>query len=300
MNFRYENSNGMVIDLNQPPFLGVVSNDLVSYKWKYITQGQAVQKIVKFEKAMVERKFQVLISDKSEHDYLGKLELFLQRTDIDINNLEMGKLWVDDYYLEGYIFASTKTKRYLGTTKTLIELQIVCENGNWQSEELYHFRIGRTVPEEEEEYTGYGIYYPYDYNYDYSAPFGKNTIINEAYFDTDFELTFYAPNEEPSITIGGNTYHIKLRDAGLGLIGSDYMKINSKKKTVTIYRIRYDENNDPYTVTENVFAYREKQYNIFEKIKSGGNAILKSDEVAVDLKLFYERSEPKWTEAKWT
>lgn len=299
MNFYYENSNGRKIDLNAPPFLGVKSNDLFNYRWNYVTQGQAVQKIVKFEKAMVERRFQVLISGDIEHNYLGNLELFLQLTDVDINNLEMGKLWIDDYYLEGYIFASTKPKRYLNTTKTIVELDIVCENGNWQSEEVYHFRVGREVPEEEEEYTGYGIYYPYDYNYDYSAPFGKNTIVNEAYFDTDFELTFFGVNTEPSITIGGNLYHVNLPNE-LQLEADDILVINSKKKTVTIRRTRLDEHDKPYVQTENVFAYRDKQWNIFEKIKSGGNTVLKDENVAIDLKLFYERSEPKYTEAKWT
>ena len=290
MNFYYENSNGRKIDLNKPPFLGVKSNNLFEFKWDYVTQGQAVQRIVKFEKYMKEKKFQVLLSGLDDHDYLGNLELFLQLTDVDINNLKMGKLWVDDYYLEGYIFASSKPKRYLNTTKTLIECSLICEKGNWQSEELYRFIPGVDDSDQHDDYTGYGITYPYDYNYDYSAPFVSNMIVNESYLDTDFEITIYGPvvdKDHNYITIGDNLYQIKKT---LGL--NDYMKINSKLKTATIYKNNNTE--------ENVFAYRNKSANLFEKIKGGRNVVLKPDSLAADVLLFYERSEPKFTEAKWT
>lgn len=285
MNFYYENSNGRKIDLNKPPFLGVLSNNLFEFEWDYVTQGQAVQKIVKFEKYMKQKTFQVLLSGLDDHDYLGNLELFLQLTDVDINNLQMGKLWVDDYYLEGYIFASSKPKRYLNTTKTLIECSLICENGNWQSEEIYRFRAG--IEDEHEEYTGYGIHYPYEYPYDYAAPFSSNTIVNESYLDTNFEITFYGALEQPQITIGGNLYKIRC-DLG----PDDYLKINSKTKTAIVTRQNGEQ--------ENVFAYRDKSYNLFEKIKWGGNLVIKPENAAIDVKLFYERSEPKFTEAKWT
>jgi hypothetical protein len=287
MNFYYENSNGRKIDLNKPPFMGVLCNNLFEFEWDYVTQGQAVQKIVKFEKYMKEKKFQVLLSGLDDHDYLSNLELFLQLTDVDINNLKMGKLWVDDYYLEGYIFASAKPKPYLNTTKTLIECSLICEKGNWQSEELYRFRPGYDDSEEHEDYTGYGIRYPYDYDYDYSAPFNSNTIVNESYLDTDFEITFYGMLTNPKVTIGGQVYEIK-RTLG----PDDYLKINSKTKTA----IHIKQNG----VEENVFAYRNKSYNLFEKIKWGGNLVIRPDTTKVDVKLFYERSEPKFTEAKWT
>lgn len=287
MNFYYENSNGRKIDLNKPPFLGVLSNNLFEFEWDYVTQGQSVQKIVKFEKYMKEKKFQVLISGLDDHDYLGNLELFLQLTDMDINNLQMGKLWVDDYYLEGYIFASAKPKKYLNTTKTLIECSLICEKGNWQSEELYIFRPQYDDSEEHDDYTGYGITYPYDYNYDYSAPFGSNMIVNESYLDTDFEITFYGERNNPYVSIGGNMYRVK-RNLG----PDDYIKINSKKKTAILVKGTGQQ--------ENVFAYRDKSWNLFEKIKWGGNLVVKPKAEAVDVRLFYERSEPKYTEAKWT
>lgn len=288
MNFYYENSNGRKIDLNKPPFLGVLCNNLFEFKWDYVTQGQAVKKIVKFEKAMKQKKFQILINGKSEHEYLGNLELFLQLTDVDINNVRKGKLWIDDYYLEGYIFASSKKKQYLHTDKTLIECTLICEKANWQSEELYRFFAdGHDDTDDHDDYTGYGIYYPYDLPYDYSAPFGIRTILNESYFDTDFEITFYGRYQDPYVRIGGQLYKINY------LVNVDeYLKINSKEKTVVLHKANGTQ--------MNLFRYRDRNNNIFELIKSGGNTVIKPSTLAVDVKLFYERSEPKYTEAKWT
>lgn len=287
MNFYYENSNGRKIDLNEPPFLGVKCNNLFEFKWDYVTQGQAVQKIVKFEKYMKEKKFQVILSGLDDYDYRGNLELFLQLTDVDINNLEMGKLWIDDYYLEGYIFASSKPKQYLNTTMTMIECSLICENGNWQSEELYIFRPGYNDSENHNDYTGYGIRYPYEYPYDYSAPFNSRYIVNESYLDTDFEITFYGELEDPEVKIGEYVYKVRCN-----LAPFDYLKINSKTKTAIITRANGSK--------ENVFAYRDPNWNLFEKIKGGGNLVTRPDTTAVDVLLFYERSEPKYTEAKWT
>ena len=287
MNFYYENSNGRKIDLNKPPFIGVLCNNLFEFKWDYVTQGQAVKKIVKFEKLMKQKKFQILINGRSEYEYLGYLEQFLQLTDVDINNLQKGKLWIDDYYLEGYIFASSKPKQYLHTDKTLIECTLICEKANWQSEEVYRFYAnGRSDSDEHDDYT-YGIYYPYDIPYDYAAPFGINTILNESYFDTDFEITFYGVNPSPEVTIGGQKYKVSR-----ALAVDDRMVINSKEKTITIIRKNGNK--------ENAFRYRDRNHNIFEKIKSGGNNVIKPRNVAIDVKLFYERSEPKYTENKWT
>lgn len=285
MDFYYVNSNGRKIDFTKPPYLGVMSNNLFEFKWDYITQGQAVQKIVKFEKYMKEKTFQVVISGNTDKEYRENLDKFLQLTDVDINNLQMGRLYVGDYFLDCYIFASGKKKRYVGTLKTMVDTSIICENGNWQSEEKWSFRGG--INSDDPEATGNGILYPYDYNYDYSAPFTTDTIINESYMDTDFEIVFYGNEKEPQISIGGNLYHIQ-RVLNI----DDYLTINSKKKTAIVTKYNGQK--------INVFNDRDRDCNLFEKIKGGGNLVLFEDEdAAVDVTLFYERSEPFWGDQKW-
>lgn len=285
IDFRFVNSNGREINLNEAPYIGLMPNELFSFEWSYTTQGQAVQKIVQFEKRMIKKPFKVVISGNTDKEYRENLDKFLQLTEADINNLKMGRLYVNDYYLECYIFSSTKSSRYIGTNKTLIECTIICENGNWQSDEKWKFFAG--VAQGEGETTGNGIVYPYDYMYDYSVPFGKNTIINESYLDTDFEMIFYGPSLLPEVKIGGYEYRINYE-----LSASDYLVINSKTKTCTVVK---------YNGTRvNVFKYRDRNWNIFEKIKSGGNLVIISANQALDVTLFYERSEPFWGDQKWT
>ena len=284
--FRFVNSNGREIDLTQPPYIGELSNDLIGFKWSPITQGQAVQKIVKFEKSMISKKFKVLVSGESERDYYKNLELLLQITDVDINNLKMGRLYVGNYFIECYVVASGKPKRYLGSNKTLVELSVICERGNWQREVTKSF-YGALSINNEDIYTGNSFVYPYDYAYDYSAPFNRTYILNESYMDTEFELTFYGAVDNPSITIGGHTYGF----TDLSIQNDEYIVVNSKEKTAILYKQN--------RTTENVFKYRNREFQLYEKIKGGGNTVIIDNDNRVDIKLFYERSEPKWGSETW-
>lgn len=284
MDFYYKNSNNVVIDLSKPPFYGMLSNTLLNYKWKYITQGQASQKIVKFEKEMVEKTFNIVISGSTQKEYLGNIDKFLQRIDVDIDSLKMGRLYIGKYYLDCYIFANTKSTKYIGTNMSKMQLSIVCENGNWQSEEVFSYVVADS---EGGDNTGTGIDYPYDYAYDNSAFFDKNSIINESYMATDFELTFYGAASNPEVTIGGNIYRLYVE-----LDANDYVKINSKTKKITLFR----ENG----TQENVFFKRDRDNYIFQKIAAGGNIVLWDSNLKFDIRLFYERSEPKWSAIKWT
>lgn len=293
MKFYYKNSDGRTIDLSKPPFLGEKSNNLFGFEWTYLTQGQAIQRIVKFEKYMIKKKFHVLVSGNTEREYYDNLEKFLQLTDVDINNLQMGRLYVGDYYLECYIFASGKPKQYLGTNKTLIECSIICERGNWFKDDLRIYRPASVAGEassENNSYTGTGILYPYDYQYDYSVPFDKNTIINESYMDTDIEITFYGAVVNPEITIGGNTYRVNYE-----LNANESLVINTRNKTAVAHVVK---NNQP--VEENVFKYRDRNHDIFAKIHGGYNTMLMGNDLSVDVRLFLERSEPKWSDEIWT
>ena len=284
--FYYINSERQKIDFTKAPFIGEKSNDLLSYKWDYITQGQAVQKIVKFEKRMKEKKFHVLITADDERRYYGALEQFLQAVDVDINNLKMGRLYIGDYYLECYIFANSKPKRYLNTTKTLLECTAICERGNWQREFTFHFNTSGTH-EENTQYAANGIIYPYDYMYDFSPTYGKNEIRSESYMDSDFEMVFRGAMDNPKIVIGGNTYEF----IDCPIASDEKIIVNSKTKTALLYR-----NNGEI---ENVFPKRNREFNIYQKIKGDRNIVLLDDRYTVDVTLFYERSEPKWSSENW-
>jgi hypothetical protein len=284
MDFYYKNSQGVIINFNEEPFLGLKNNNLFDYSWTYITQGQAVQKIVKFEKVMVEKSFPVVISGDTNEKYLANLDHFLQLIDVDIDRLQMGELHVGKYYLECYIFASGKNGHYLDTNKSKLTLSIVCERGNWQSSELFDYSHGG---EHEQDITVSGIDYPYDYMYDFNEGFDKNMIVNESYMGTDFELTFFGPTLLPEVIIGGNVYRINKE-----LYKDEKIVVNSKTKTVTLYKADGS--------AENAFAYRDRDNYIFQKIQAGGNMVHWEHDLVWTIMLYYERSEPKWSDIVWT
>ena len=291
ISMKYVNSEGRVIDLSQAPYIGERSSELLSYKWNYVTQGQAVQRIVKFEKELIEKPFHVLISGADKEEYYGNLERFLQYTDVDINNLQMGRLYIGEYYLEGYIIANNKPKKYLDTNKTLIECTLICERGNWQKDVLFSYRTTGWQHggyEGEQQYTGTGITYPYGYPYDYSAPFGKGYMVNESYMDTDFELTFYGAIQYPKITIGGAVYEF----IDCPISADEKIVVNSQKKKAVLVRHNGEE--------ENIFMKRNKEHKIYQKIKGKGNMVIMDSPMNVDIRLFIERSEPKWSTRLWT
>ena len=67
----------------------------------------------------------------------------------------------------------------------------------------------------------------------------------------------------------------------------EYLTIDSTNKTIT--KTAADG-----TIT-NVFNLRSRDSYIFEKIKSGNNAVIWDGDFGVDVILMEERSEPKWT-----
>ena len=105
----------------------------------------------------------------------------------------------------------------------------------------------------------------------------ENTSIAES----NFEITAYGPCDDPEITIGGNRYILYI-----SLLDNEYAKINSKTRKIT-KTSRYGE-------TENIFHYRDRDNNIFEKIPDGENAVSWSLEKGFDLKIYDERGETIW------
>ena len=82
--------------------------------------------------------------------------------------------------------------------------------------------------------------------------------------------------------------------------------INSQKKTAVHIRANGEE--------VNVFRFRNTDHYIYQKIKGGnslivydnneinatGNGNVEYRSINIDIKLFIERSEPKWSSGIWT
>lgn len=67
----------------------------------------------------------------------------------------------------------------------------------------------------------------------------------------------------------------------------DKIVINSAELTITLVKADGTQ--------ENMFRYRDKQSDVFEKISPGNHRVMWNGSFDFDLSVIHERGEPKWT-----
>ena len=126
--------------------------------------------------------------------------------------------------------------------------------------------------------SGSGYDYAYDYMHDAQS---QKIIANAGSIPCDFIITIQGYADSPIITIGDNTYAVNVEvPYGANLV------IDSTQKTVII------------TLADgtkiNAFGARDPDYYLFERIKSGKNAVTWDGSYLWELLMIEERSEPRW------
>ena len=198
-------------------------------------------------------------------------ELFEQ----DIINEVPGKLYIGNYYLECFIYASDKSE-YLVGPYTKLSLKVVTITDTWVKDELFQYRY-ETI---ESDDSGRG--YSYGYEYDYSASPGNATqFANSNFNEAEFIMTIYGYAQNPAISIGGHIYALNYT-----IQAGERVEIDSKRQTIRLYKMN--------GATVNIFRFRDRKNDIFHKIKSGEQAIYWNADFNFDLLLKAERSEPIW------
>lgn len=123
--------------------------------------------------------------------------------------------------------------------------------------------------------------YEYDFNYDYTMPYGSDLIWTVDHFaPCEFLLTVFGPVTDPMILINGHPYQVYT-----SLDENDYMQINSRNNTIVKYRSD--------GVRQDIYDSRAKQQSVFDLIAPGNIRVVWPGSFGFDLKLYCERSEPK-------
>ena len=104
-------------------------------------------------------------------------------------------------------------------------------------------------------------------------------IYNESYAPSDAIIEIEGQRNNPQISIGGVVY-----GANIELAEGHRLQINTVEHTVRDYSSEY--------AYSNVYASRTE--NCFEKIDSGENEVYWDGQQSVKIKLFQQRSTPKW------
>lgn len=275
MQIYYQSSEGQLIDLISRPYMMLTDTGLFNYERKYTQLDNAFPYIADWANDMVVQPFKIVITADNEKEYLQNIARLTEVFDRDIGLKQSGRLYVGDWYVDCYIFSSTKPSKYLKTLKTTVEFQLVAEDGDWKSLHSISFN-----PENAQIVDGYD--YPYDYPFDYGYRHYDTKLDNsDSYIDSDIRITIYGQSTNPEITIGDNIY--RLNETTIGI--NEKVIIDSTNHTITRFR--------PDGSTENLFDYRDRANDIFAKVTTGINQVDWDNSFRFDVDLIPRRAEPK-------
>lgn len=275
MIIRYVNSEGVEVILNKEPYKVLVS-DLTDYDNVEIESNG---KIAGFVKEITERKLNIdIISSSKEttQELCNKLNAVFEK---DIYNDVAGKIYINDYYMRCFIKSCKKSKRGNGVIRSY-EYTLITDYPFWIKETTYQYLA---EPPEAVKYTDLetGIMFP-EFPFDFAPVHGEKILENPSFKDSNFILTIYGFAENPQITIAGHPYRVETT-----VYEGERLVIDSIKGTV--------EKIGRLGEVTNCYNARGKQKSVFQKIPPGMNTFQWSGGFGVDITLFDERSEPKWS-----
>lgn len=246
-------------------------NDFRNYEWTYNSQ---FNKITSFEKKIKAKKLHTIIVSDEAHKIANRLLEIIEK---DVLANTPGKMCIGDYYLKGYFYASAKTS-YTHERVVEMDLSFVSDESYWVKEYPFLFRIN-------DEGTGgedYGLGYDYDYPYGFSSPISSQNMVNTSFTPANILINIYGAAINPKVTIGSNVYQIFTT-----LADNEILTIDTREKTA----IRTNQSGEKTSV----FAFRNLEHYLFEKVKPGTLKVVGEPEFNFDLTLLEERSEPIWT-----
>lgn len=305
---RYINSAGIELNLNKMPYKMLVS-DILDYEWEVLEEAN---RIIGFNKKISTKEINidVLKKEKSARKELNELtEIF----EYDVLQMSPGKLYIDEFYLNCYFIESKKENWETGVMISCT-FGLVTDYPFWIKETFYQFHSqqlpvkepdiqypvisGGTYSEKALENQAVLGEFPFDFArtsdikieypmfgfpFDFVATsYGRRTINNPSFADSNFILTIYGFADNPSVMIAGHPYTVYAT-----IYEGERMVINSVDRTVLkIGRLG--------EVTS-LYNSREKIISVFQKIPPGAHVVTWPGSYGIDLTLLDERSEPKWS-----
>ena len=270
--FIFENHLGLrFVGLESGVYLNY--SELRDYSWSYDTINS---RISRFYHAITNRKIPLVVYCDTEEKANEIKNRLLDLAEADIQAKLPGKVFVGEYYTNGYITASKKSNYLINKRLCYIELTLTSDDPMWYREKTYHYGIGNR-----DGISG-GHDYPYDYPYDFAIPTTTQKIVCESPGGAAFRMRIYGEAVNPYINIANHIYRIN------GTIAQgESLLIDSLTKTITLTK--------PTGEKVNWFDSRGRDYYIFEPIPPGMNSVSWLGTFAFDLSVIEKRSEPRWT-----
>lgn len=272
----YQNNYSQKLDFMADPYR-IFDADFLDYDWEYdssYNSGSFGGKISSFYRKIVKFNMELAISSSSRDGYKQARDYFLEVAEKDILNCTPGRLYVGDYYLTCYLYASSKSEWQHMSEFMANKVKIVTEYPAWCRDTKVTYSQNTTTDTEDD--------FPHDYPYDYLSALQASQLVNGHYAACNFIMYIYGPCENPSIFIGSHQYQVNT-SVGDG----DYLTIDSRQKE--IYLCKKDGSR------ESRFNDRNKSSDVFQAIPPGQSNVAWNGEFWFDIVLVAERSEPEWT-----
>lgn len=273
-NFIYENHLGQrFVGLDNKVYMNY--SDLRDYSWQYDTINS---RISRFYRPITNRKIPLVVYAASDSEATKVKNRLLELAEVDIEAKLPGKIYIGEYYTNGYITGSVKSDYLITKRLCNIDLTLTSDDPAWYREQTHVFipGTGSTIG------VGSGTDYPYDYPYDYSLSLKGRSVVCDSVGSNAFRLLIYGEVANPSIVIGGHVYSIN------GTIHKgESLLIDSLNKTITLTTITGNK--------INWFDKRGRENYIFEPIPAGQNTVSWLGTFGFDLTVIEKRSEPRWT-----
>ncbi len=273
-NFIFENHLGQRFDgLSNGVYMNY--SELRDYAWSYDTINNRISRMYMETK---DRKIPLVVSCNSEAEAFAVMNRLHELAEADIEAVLPGKVYVGDFYTNGYITGSTKSDYLINKRLCYIELTLTSDDPAWFREQDHTFLLdsGGSIG------IGGGADYPYDYAYDYALPMNGQKIVCGTVGSNAFRLLIYGEAVNPTVVIGGHVYAIN------GTIGKgETLLIDSLNKTITLTTATGRKTN--------WFDKRGRDDYIFEPIPAGQNTVTWNGLFGFDLTVIEKRREPRWT-----
>lgn len=272
--FVYENHLGQRFDgLEHGVYLNC--GNLRDFLWSYDTINGRISRLY-YE--ITERAIPLVIIGDTEAEAVAAQNRLAEIAEADICARIPGKVFVGDYYTNGYLTASSKSAYMASKRYCCNELTLTSDDPSWYREKTYSFVKGQSNMIGQ----GDGKDYLYDYPYDYAISQNGQKIVCDSVSGGSFRLRIYGEATNPVIIINGHAYSVK------GTVGAgDILLIDGTSKTITLTTAIGGK--------INWFDKRSRDSYIFEQIQSGQNTVSWDGSFGFDLTVIEKRSEPKWT-----
>lgn len=289
MKLYYENSLGTRIDLSGDIYQMDVET-LLDYSWKYdeTSYNNTNSKISRFYRNSQDKPVTITVYADSPDELLTNMENFYKVTEQDVVSNMSGVLILYLSELEQYSFECFLTD----VDNEIWHKKIQFMNGKYAMNKQVTFHspypfwvrevFKQFLPTGREESESDFLDYPYNYPYDYLPNAGGiRTWVVDHFSASQFIMRMYGPAENPRLLVNGYPYQIL--DS---LEQNEWFVIDSRSNTV-LKRL----SNGTW---ENAFDSRNKVNSVFEPIPSGQLTLTWSGTFGFDIRLFLERSQPRW------